>query len=83
MDFPLSTPFQPSNVTTPPEPVAISDGQASVNAPAVPPGTSTAGTLTPGTPTVAKETVPVETTEPVVRRSSRVSKKPERFIETY
>ena len=94
MDFPLSTQFQPFHVTTPPEPVAISDGQASVNAPAVPPGTSTAGTstagtLTPGTPkapsrpTVAKETVPVETTEPVVRRSLRVSKKPERFIERY
>ena len=77
MDFPLSTPFQPSHVTTP-----LLHLQ-------VPPGTSTAGTLTPGTPKapsrsiVAKETVPVETTEPVVRRSSRVSKKPERFIETY
>ena len=31
MDFPLSTPFQPSHVIMPPEPVAISDGQASVN----------------------------------------------------
>ena len=60
------------------EPTVIQDDQASADTSVIPSDTS----ASPARTTAAKETVPVETSEPVLRRSERETRKPKRLIET-